>query len=609
MALHFQTRNVQRNTGIYKEVLLMDSTPGILCHLASQSDEKIAWLAGFLNMLEKPETSERCQRLIIAVPAISDCEYQPGDRATFLRMAHALLDFLQRDESQTLAGCQEARNAVCQFLERQFEFRATYGDGGYAYRVLVNGEPLLNQKYPLDLSLDRALPGRVPHYLWTSAILELREQNLHVLRHGILDYEFFHEAAMRRAALSDPPDRLFVLMSFTSFSKALVELLERDAHYADLQWIIPSICEIIVKNEHESLDEQKRYLERILRSQERPLAQVQRLWNIVYDIKRDESHATSPSSGDRLPAIVGLISDHFLENYDLDQAVAFWEKTAHRDPLLTSLVSLYQRPQRSLGLGLAFWVILAGLAHLNTGNYGWARAWQSWVPCLGLVLLTGLYILAAAVVSYLAYRIGWKRDLYYAQLFLPRLLGAIMVGLSVMLLQEMTWQIGIQRELFNFALICLGVYLLSFVFIFIVVYQAVKFLPASPIPGRVSSQPPASASARCWAKILQVFRHKPTHTLREPFRSTAERAVTISWRVYTIGVLESFLITLVTTSLLYPAAKLDLRPDLIGSLTLQSPWLSFAFFPTLVLMWTGLALFIGAFVQLIWQERRITSPV
>jgi hypothetical protein len=34
---------------------------------------------------------------------------------------------------------------------------------------------------------------------------------------------------------------------------------------------------------------------------------------------------------------------------------------------------------------------------------------------------------------------------------------------------------------------------------------------------------------------------------------------------------------------------------------------SFVFFPRLVLLWTGLALLIGAFAQLLWQDQRITS--
>jgi hypothetical protein len=75
------------------------------------------------------------------------------------------------------------------------------------------------------------------------------------------------------------------------------------------------------------------------------------------------------------------------------------------------------------------------------------------------------------------------------------------------------------------------------------------------------------------------------------------------------GVLVSFLAALVVTSLLYPAGKQPISHDLIRSLILQSQWLSFASFPTLVLVWTGLALFISAFVQIIWQERHITSPV
>jgi hypothetical protein len=42
----------------------------------------------------------------------------------------------------------------------------------------------------------------------------------------------------------------------------------------------------------------------------------------------------------------------------------------------------------------------------------------------------------------------------------------------------------------------------------------------------------------------------------------------------------------------------------------QFPFLfEYGFFPALVVLWTGLALFIGAFAQLLWQDRHITESI
>jgi hypothetical protein len=625
MPIQFITRNVHTDVGICKEVCLLSERLEVLCHLAAWEDDKAAWLGGFVKMLEAPGTVERLRCLIPAAAGISDCGYDEGDRSTFLRVVDALLDFLQPDKSQKLAGhpdvCDAVRGflesvdgypqaceAIRRFLERQFEFRATYGDSGYAYRILVNGEPFLNKRYPLDLLLDRVAPSCIPQGLWASAILEMRDRDANRLRQAVLDHEFLYEAALRQADLLAPPDRLFVLRSFASFSKSLVEFLEQDQHYADLRRVIPSICAVIVKNEYESLDEQKHYLERILRSREHAIVQLQRLYDIVYDVEQDSPPGTS-SSNSRLPTIVSLISDHFLDNYDLDQAVAFWEGLAGTDHLLSFLVRLYKRPRQSLVAGITLFLVLALLAHLNVSNYTWVGPWRSWIPYLALVPLGAVYLGAVWLTGYIAYRLWWKRDLYYAQLFLPRLLGAIIVGLSVLLLDDLPWKIATRSQPLNFLLICLGVYLLSFVYIFINVYQTVKFLPSLPVLTQANSQPIPSTRMSRWPKLFSIVRGRGPSLEPKVSQSAVQRAVMIGWQVYAIGVLGSFLAVLLTTTLMYPATGLNLEPDLIGRIVLPSNlWGTFAFFPALVLLWTGLALFIGAFVQLIWQDRRITSP-
>src|SRR5690348_70910 len=49
--------------------------------------------------------------------------------------------------------------------------------------------------------------------------------------------------------------------------------------------------------------------------------------------------------------------------------------------------------------------------------------------------------------------------------------------------------------------------------------------------------------------------------------------------------------------------------QLVGFYPNMGPWLSFGVFPSLIILWTGISLFIGSFVQLLWQDRRITETI
>jgi hypothetical protein len=77
-----------------------------------------------------------------------------------------------------------------------------------------------------------------------------------------------------------------------------------------------------------------------------------------------------------------------------------------------------------------------------------------------------------------------------------------------------------------------------------------------------------------------------------------------------IGLNEAIIAVFVASTLFYPAlyphlpqgAGLVVNTNVGGSL-------SITYFPGLIALWSGLSLFVGAFVQLMWQEKRITAPV
>jgi hypothetical protein len=102
----------------------------------------------------------------------------------------------------------------------------------------------------------------------------------------------------------------------------------------------------------------------------------------------------------------------------------------------------------------------------------------------------------------------------------------------------------------------------------------------------------------------------------------------MAWKIFWIGLSESFAATLLVTVVFAHAIIFDnftniyefpwrYMPDLSAWLIMQKDMLGYAwqvgqlglfiYIPKVVILWTGLALLIGAFVQLLWQEQRMTS--
>jgi hypothetical protein len=163
------------------------------------------------------------------------------------------------------------------------------------------------------------------------------------------------------------------------------------------------------------------------------------------------------------------------------------------------------------------------------------------------------------------------------------------VGLSVLMFDDFPWRITFRLPLLVLILVAGGVYFFSYLYILLDVYQTIRF---EPIPG--------------------AFRPSGDG-------STLGYATRVALRVYAMGIVQSFLATLLISGLLLPIVFQD------GAAQAGYPWessslgwiafgggshsLTFVFAPTLVILWTGMALFIGAFVQLLWQDRHVTSPV
>ena len=85
-----------------------------------------------------------------------------------------------------------------------------------------------------------------------------------------------------------------------------------------------------------------------------------------------------------------------------------------------------------------------------------------------------------------------------------------------------------------------------------------------------------------------------------------------SGRIFLIALVETLFIVTVTSSLVFPAVISSIGGKITNysfGIYASTSLLSFGFFPSLIILWTGIALFIGSFVQLIWQDQRITESI
>jgi hypothetical protein len=159
-----------------------------------------------------------------------------------------------------------------------------------------------------------------------------------------------------------------------------------------------------------------------------------------------------------------------------------------------------------------------------------------------------------------------------------------------------------------------GVYFLSYLYILFDVYQTIRFESWFELHNETRE-----TKRRVGLPWLKAGR-KANSPRQTGAKSTLAYAANVALRVFSIGIVQSFLVTLFVSGLLLPVVFAGEMPPA------ASPWensslgwiafnqgtdteVIFVFVPALVLLWTGMALFIGAFVQLLWQERRMTSPV
>src|SRR2546421_2374955 len=173
---------------------------------------------------------------------------------------------------------------------------------------------------------------------------------------------------------------------------------------------------------------------------------------------------------------ISLISGHYLRIYDLGSSANFWRKAKSKDPLLWFFLALHRWPFLYLFFQIVLLIFPSVYAyqHWLTGQKcplilgsvieKCPSALDSSSPEF-IVMLTW-YILLLLLLFFIFTQIMRRRWLY-SQLLLPRLLGAAIVGLLPLLLNDQTWYIGILSSVFNWGFLALLTYFGSFIYVFI----------------------------------------------------------------------------------------------------------------------------------------------
>ncbi len=531
---------------------------------------------------------QELNELLGAIPRFLEMQVDEEAHPTYLKMLHALFKWAE-EEKQKLQEQSSAEDDLPdlyslhqQLKHALFNFEVITSPNNEYYEAIF---PHPGQaEFRVQISSDKF--DKSPVQAGQAMLKRAQESDPKCIEYFIHNYSYIQEYV-----ISADPTTFNV---FIGLSKALVRLIKQEnANLGIYISLVPDICTFIVKKELDG-EEQKEYLEPILSSFETVEQKLGRLNGIITDVKNEISLRRIPHQANerqfkedgygRLMHVISVISGHYLRLYDFDSSANFWLKAKSKDPVLWFFLALHRWPF----LFLFFLIVLLSLPSFYAYQHGLtvqhcplilgspSPVIKNCHPTLDaswpefIVMLTW-YILLLLLLFFILAQIMRKRWLY-SQLLLPRLLGAAIVGLLPLLLNDQSWIIGIQSSVFNWGLLALFTYTGSFIYIFIEVHNVKKFIKG----------------------------HSITKALKE------------SRRIFLIALSETLFIVTVTSSLIFPTVISNIKDDIPNykfGIYASTSLLSFGFFPSLIILWTGIALFIGSFVQLLWQDQRITESI
>ncbi len=378
---------------------------------------------------------------------------------------------------------------------------------------------------------------------------------------------------------------MFRLNSWTNFLKASAKFLEetQDIYFIPFRRRrLAELFALIVQDERVDLEEQNLYLGRIFNQRTlSPSDQYELFVEQILPDLRDDAVKDAQYTP-RLVAVASAISQYYLRQYDLEHAVRPWGFLSglNQSKLLVVLLAFYRWPH-------FFALIVLGSVIVPL------------IPFVPVFIIYILFVLALAL-SFLSIAIIFlqffiRRGLDFIDLLMLHLLGAIVVGLSILVFESTVWNATLDMPWINWFICCLGAYGGAFLYFFFDVHKTTRLLPTFPGESFHNKKRPSLSVHRSFQTASKIFWIGLTESLCASFSVTTIFApVILKERL-------AYIIPGISTTLL-----LD-QTDVVGYALRVSDIAMFIYFPKVVLLWAGLSLLIGAFVQLLWQDQRITS--
>jgi hypothetical protein len=509
-------------------------------------------------------------------------------RCYYTKVARALVQTIERNETLREQFWDQYRKLIGDFL---FPFRLKRPHADEVEVQFWNCPPAESGKPLFTLKIG-VRPTLQPGECEKKFVLALEREP------GILG-EWRPSAAKRVTAKQKRVDGLIkVIRHFLDFAKGVEPYSEAECYLRDFgkalltmsgeahgvlhhalvaePSLIPGIIEFIVATA-EDHGTRKLYLDRLVAIERSYEKQTGSLGDIVNNLRRNQA----PANVIRETTL--LIAEYFLRVYDLDSAASMLkmaqsaqDQSEDRDDWLRNLLlgiayGLYEKTLRctlafaSLVLGLTLLIGLQMLLPLDTSA-------RHVLEILTLLILALFYLATVSLPILVLYK-SHVDKLPYFQLFFPRLFGAIVVGFLPLAFDSTPWRIGSNSTYLTLvtvgilALLASGAYLR---------FDAHKML--------------ATIRSADWPNIV--------HNIH---------------RMFWIGLIQSLTVSIVISSLLSPVVLPNGMRGVILNLNEYLPISgsvgAIGVYPTLIFLWAGIALFIGAFAQLLWQARRITEPL
>lgn len=281
-------------------------------------------------------------------------------------------------------------------------------------------------------------------------------------------------------------------------------------------------------------------------------------------IRRDEladsltGYATDTYRRDPIKArrLTYGIAEQYLNVYSLSRALTLFQTAPHTDLGLRTIVSIYCHP----------WTIFALIITLIS----FLIAGSTYIPGITVPTITAIILVMLVILL----RFMIRGNTTPIRLLFPRLFGAIAVGMAALVTSDRTlgWKFDSLR-LGSIAIAAL-VYLGAFVYLYLEVETTMKQAPTRPLGPQ-----------------------------RRPHATVGQTVLML----YGIGVTESLLMATAVLTLFAPLLVDDPNQITWYPNAVSRWWPLVTLDPSQIVLWAGAALFLGSFLQLMWQDRRVTA--